>query len=495
MSGPLGEHTGGAYVHISRTWDSLYLGYIVMWIKWISFIGIISSLATQFGNTMRVFEFFMFFSGQQWAVFWITIFFVLNLVGIDIFANIQTVLTAVLVGILLLLVIPGLFFVEIDNFVPLFPDQAYADGFFGSLISGTASLLFAFIGFETLAQTGEETQAPQETLPKIFGYTTVVVGLLYVLVTFVVIGTIGWQTAVAVTKPLTTAAQTYFPAATAVIITFGSMVAFATTINASYLVPSRLMYAYGMDKISPVSLRHVNERFQTPDVGLVITYVLSVGFVLTASFDFLLTISLAAIFLLYLAHSLSGLALPWRHPELYEQSAFQPSRTVLMAITGVSAAGMAVFAWYTLGISTLGPAIATMLQGNIIGGLTSSPVLIIISWAIVGTVIFYGYRGYRRMQDEEIAEEQTLQRLYESPNKQFRNIIYPFAISNLDKYLNSSEATPLFPDEVPQSGSISIGLISRLGILPCAARQWTNYPRDVLTKSNGVPLSFSRACS
>jgi APA family basic amino acid/polyamine antiporter len=341
-------------------------------------------------------------------------FFVLNLIGIDIFANIQVLLTVVLVGILLVLVIPGLFSIETSNFAPLFPDPVFADGLLGSLIAGTATLLFAYIGFETLAQTGEETQAPQETLPKIFAYTTVGVGLLYTLVTFVVIGTIGWQTAVAVQKPLTAAAQTYFPGSTAVIITFGSMLAFATTINASYLVPSRLMYAYGMDGIVPASLTHVNERFNTPDVGLVITYVLSVGFVLTAAFDFLLTISLATIFLLYLAHSLSGMALPWLHPELYEQSAFQPSRSVVTLITGVSAAGMAVFAWYTLKISTLKPAIATILQGDIIAGLTSSPVLIVIVWAIIGTVIFYGYRGYLQMQGEEIDEEQTLHRLYES---------------------------------------------------------------------------------
>jgi APA family basic amino acid/polyamine antiporter len=414
MSGPLGDHTGGAYVHISRTWDSLFTGYIFMWLKWISFIGIISSLATQFGNTMRVFEVFLFLTGQQWAVVWITVFFILNIIGINVFGNVQVLLTAVLVGILLVLVVPGLFFVESTNFAPLFPDQVYADGFLGSLIAGTATLLFAYIGFETLAQTGEETKAPQETLPKIFAYTTVAVGLLYTLVTYVVIGTIGWQTAVAAQKPLTAAARTYFPGATAVIITFGSMLAFATTINSSYLVPSRLMYAYGMDNVVPASLTHVNDRFQTPDVGLVITYFLSVGFVLTASFDFLLTISLATIFLLYLAHSLSGLALPWLHPELYEQSAFQPSRPVVTLITGVSAAGMAVFAWYTLKIRTLRPAIATVLQGNVVVGLTSSPVLIVIVWAIVGTVLFYGYRGYLQIQGEEIDEEQLLHRLYES---------------------------------------------------------------------------------
>lgn len=274
--------------------------------------------------------------------------------------------------------------------------------------------MYAYIGFETLAQTGEETQAPQETLPKIFVVTTVGVGLLYTLVTFVVIGTIGWQTAVSVQKPLTAAAQTYFPGATGVILTFGAMLAFATTINASYLVPSRLLYAYGRDGIVPASLTHVNDRFNTPDVGLVITYVLSVGFVLTASFDFLFIITLASIFILYTAHSLSGLALPWLHPDLYEQSAFQPPRSVTTVFTAVSAAGMGLFAWYTLEISTLGPAIGAVIQGNIVGGLTSSPVLIVIVWAIIGTVIFYGYRGYLRMQGEEIDEEQLLYQLYES---------------------------------------------------------------------------------
>src|SRR5699024_9454345 len=112
----------------------------------------------------------------------------------------------------------------------------------------------------------------------LFTYTSLGVGLLYTLVTLVVIGTIGWRSAASATTPLTAAAQTYFPAGTGIIITFASILAFLTTINSCYYVPSRLLYSFSKDNIIPSIFSHVNDRFRTPDISLIITYILSVLF-------------------------------------------------------------------------------------------------------------------------------------------------------------------------------------------------------------------------
>src|SRR5699024_4120879 len=53
MSGPLGEHPGGAYMHISRTWNSTLVGYVFIWLKVVAFIGAQAVFATGFGNAMR----------------------------------------------------------------------------------------------------------------------------------------------------------------------------------------------------------------------------------------------------------------------------------------------------------------------------------------------------------------------------------------------------------------------------------------------------------
>src|SRR6476659_9957489 len=39
LSTPLGTRAGGEYLHISRTTKSLYLSFVTMWLKWLSYIG------------------------------------------------------------------------------------------------------------------------------------------------------------------------------------------------------------------------------------------------------------------------------------------------------------------------------------------------------------------------------------------------------------------------------------------------------------------------
>lgn len=418
MSGPLGEHAGGAYVHISRTWNSLFTGYIVMWMKWIAYAGSIAAIGIDFGNVVHSFGAFAGLSAQTWTILAVTILFVINILGVDIYGNAQALLTIPLVGILLLLVVPGLFVIDAGNFTPLFPQDLYANGYIDPLLAGIAVLLFSYVGFEALAQAGEEMKAPQRTLPKLFVYTSLGVGILYTLVTFVVIGVIGWQSAAEATAPLTAAARAYFPANTAVVVAFASILAYVTTMNTCYLVPSRLLYAFGKDNVVPGALAHVNERFHTPDVSLIITYVISVVFVLTATFEFAILITLASVTLVYFTHSLSGMVLPWLRPELYEQSQFRLSPVVCAIIGGVSAVTMAVLGWQTLKVRGIEPAISMILRGNVIDGLTSNPALMLLVWGIVGVAVFFGYRAYLRSQNREVEDEQLIQQLYDAPEPQ-----------------------------------------------------------------------------
>lgn len=413
MSSPLGEHPGGAYVHISRTWNSLFGGYLFMWLKWVSFIGALAVLSIGFGEAMRYFDSFRFLSPNGWAVFWLTVFFLLNIAGVDLFGDVQALLTAVLVVILGVLAVPGLLFVDPINFTPLFPQELYGDGFVDPLLQGTAALMFSYIGFEALAQTAGETENPRKTLPKVFVYSTVFVGVLYTLVAVVVLGTMPWQAVAEAERPLTAAAQTYFPVGTASIVAFGSMLAYATSMNSTFMVPSRILYSFGEDRIVPEVLTHVNDRFHTPDVGLGITYLLTVGVILTSTFNFALLIALAALFLMYTAHSLSVLALPRVNPELYSRCDLRFKPAVLGVIAIVSAVSMGIFAWQTLSLGSVGPALSKVANGNIVAGLTSSAALLIIVWSVIGAVLFFGYRAYLRSEGIEVDDWHELHDLYD----------------------------------------------------------------------------------
>lgn len=392
MSGPLGEHPGGAYMHISRTWNSTLVGYVFIWLKVVAFIGAQAVFATGFGNAIRYWPVFRVLPAKWWAVAFLTVLFVLHLIGVDVFGRVQALMTGLLVAILLLLGLPGLLQIDPGNFSPLFPDQLYASGIIGPFIAGTSALFFSYIGFESLAQTAGETENPRKTLPRVFAGSVLFIGLLYLLVSVVVIGVLPWQTVAQSETPLTDAAATYFPVGTAGIVAFGSLLAYATTANAGYMSPSRILYALGRDRLLPNTLTHVNERFGTPDVGLFFTWAISVALVLTSTFSYALSISLAALLFMYIAHALSIVCLPHVNPSLYERSRLQFSPPTLAVIGLFSAGSMAVFLSQTLSFGTFVPAVEQLLAGNVGKALLSNGVLLLGVWLAIGLLVYGGYR-------------------------------------------------------------------------------------------------------
>lgn len=394
MSGPLGDHPGGAYMHISRTWNSTLTGYVFIWLKVVAFIGAQAVFAIGFGNGMQYWPMFRFLSAEWWAILFLTVLFVLHFVGVDIFGRVQALMTGLLVAILLVLGLPGLLYVDPGHFSPLFPAKIYADGLVSPFIAGTSTLFFSYIGFESLAQTAGETSNPRQTLPRVFAGSVLFIGVLYLLVSVVVLGVLPWQTVAQTDTPLTSAAATYFPIGTAGIIAIGSLLAYSTTANAGYMAPSRILYALGRDRLLPDTLTHVNDRFDTPDVGLFITWAIGVALVLTSTFSYALNISLAALLVMYTAHSLSLLALPHVNPRLYERSTIQFTPAVLALIGLLSAGSMLVFASQTLSFETFTSAVQQLLSGNIGTALLSSGMLLLLVWLTVGLGIYGGFRVY-----------------------------------------------------------------------------------------------------
>ena len=55
LSTPLGTRAGGEYLHISRTTGSLYLGFVAMWLKWLSYIGALVILSASLAQYLKFF--------------------------------------------------------------------------------------------------------------------------------------------------------------------------------------------------------------------------------------------------------------------------------------------------------------------------------------------------------------------------------------------------------------------------------------------------------
>ncbi|MFZ3590237.1 APC family permease [Bacillus sp. DJP31] len=146
LSTPLGNSPGGAYIHISRTFKSYFAGFIFMWFQYIALLGVMAVISISFGDFLA--SLIGFDQPLVLASALLLFFFILNVTGVKWFGQIQLIMTVILFIAIVVLVVPGLFFVDMGNYEILFPF-----GFEGFL-SILPSLFFAYFGFEQIAQAG-----------------------------------------------------------------------------------------------------------------------------------------------------------------------------------------------------------------------------------------------------------------------------------------------------------------------------------------------------
>lgn len=107
-------------------------------------------------------------------------------------SNIMVVLK---VGVVLLVILAGAFYVKPENWSPFAPNGVKG------VLSGVAAVFFAFIGFDSISTTAEECRNPQQDMPKAMIYCLVICTILYVLITLVLTGMVNY-TELKVSDPL-----------------------------------------------------------------------------------------------------------------------------------------------------------------------------------------------------------------------------------------------------------------------------------------------------
>src|SRR5690606_13419586 len=134
------------------------------------------------------------------VVLLITVLTTLLVLGTKLSSRFSMVITAIKVGIVLFVIILGAFFINVANYTPFIPPPAPAESDAGgmtqsllSLFGGEANstfgvygllaaaslVFFAFIGFDVVATTAEETRNPQRSLPRGILGSLAIVTVLY----------------------------------------------------------------------------------------------------------------------------------------------------------------------------------------------------------------------------------------------------------------------------------------------------------------------------
>ena len=167
---------------------------------WSSYLGTVFGFG---GGTME-------FAGLQvdWGALLIIAFVTAILAwGTKLSAKVSLVITVVKVSVVLLVVAVGAFYIKSSNYTPFIPpaesgggggtEQSLLSlitgaegsnyGWYG-LLAGASIVFFAFIGFDIVATTAEETKNPQRDVPRGILASLAIVTVLYVAVAVVLTG-------------------------------------------------------------------------------------------------------------------------------------------------------------------------------------------------------------------------------------------------------------------------------------------------------------------
>lgn len=170
--------------------------------------------------------------------------------GMKTSKRIQNMMVIVKIIIIIIFIIVGFFFIKSSNLLPLIPKRV--NGAFGvqGVLSGTAMVFFAFLGFDALSSSAAEVKNPKKDMPIGIIGTLIIAAILYGLVAFVLTGMVHYSK-LNIADPAAFALQQVGQNWAALIITIGALIGMFTMMYTMLYAASRLIYAIGRDGLLP----------------------------------------------------------------------------------------------------------------------------------------------------------------------------------------------------------------------------------------------------
>ena len=196
----------------------------------------------------------------------------LNIVSVKHTSRVQVFLVAVLLAILAVFVVFGAPAAEAARF------KGFLDKGWPAVLATSGLVFISFGGLTKVASIAEEVKHPGRNLPLGMVLAWFIVTLLYLGVVIVTVGVTPGSELARTALPTSLAASKFMGSAGFAILALAAIAAFVTTANGGILAASRSPLAMSRDQLLPPFVGHVNPRFKTPHVSILLTG----GFMITA---------------------------------------------------------------------------------------------------------------------------------------------------------------------------------------------------------------------
>lgn len=176
----------------------------------------------------------------------------------------SNILVVLKLAVIALVIGVGAFYVKPANWSPFAPNGV------AGVLSGVASVFFAFIGFDSISTTAEECKNPQRDLPRAMLYCLAICTVLYVLITLVLTGMVNYKE-LGVSDPLAYVFQKVGLDFVAGVISVSAVVAITSALLVYQLGQPRIWMTMSRDGLIWKRFSKIHPKYKTPSFATIIT--------------------------------------------------------------------------------------------------------------------------------------------------------------------------------------------------------------------------------
>ncbi|SFQ42451.1 amino acid permease [Flavobacterium akiainvivens] len=178
--------------------------------------------------------------------------------------NFSNAMVVVKLLIVLLVIVVGAFYIDIDNWTPFMPNS------FSGVMAGVSAVFFAYIGFDAVSTLAEESKNPQRDLPKGMIYSLVICTVLYIILALVLTGMVSY-TQLGVTDPLAEIFELKGVKWMLFIVSIAAVVAMTSVMLVFQLGQPRIWMTMSRDGLMPQKFSKIHPKYKTPGFATIVT--------------------------------------------------------------------------------------------------------------------------------------------------------------------------------------------------------------------------------
>jgi len=294
--------TGGPYVYAGEALGET-AGFVA---AWTSLLGYLPSVAVM----LKTFTYYLmsaFLFGDEIAIFCSILIVVgltaMNIRGVKLSSRFQDIIVFSICALLTVLIVIALPRIDPSNLQPFTP---YG---WGSLGLAMVYTIWPYFGWETVTVPAGEFKKPRRDIPLGLILGTSIVALLYLLTSFVAMGTVSWMRLAESRSPLSDLAYVLLGPYGKIIMSVGALTIIISNLNVNILSLSRLMYSVARDGVFPRELGRLHKSYGTPHLSILAISSILILLLLSGLFEKLILFSTVPYLIMYALSFLSSIVL------------------------------------------------------------------------------------------------------------------------------------------------------------------------------------------